>query len=113
MPRSAVSPRHSSAAPTWSMARSARLSPEERASGAKFQQHRQRLDHGGATNFTAPDVAVALLAMDQAAIFGGRSEMHQPDRLLGRATARTRDAGDRNRQVDTRARKSALRHRLG
>src|SRR5262249_61675526 len=41
------------------------------------------------------------------------AEMHEPDRLAGSGTARTRNSGNRNREVGRRVGEGALRHGFG
>src|SRR5205823_10672049 len=83
------------------------------ANCGKLKEKAERLDHRRVTNRRAADIAIALLAMDEAAVLRGRREMHEADRLLGRSAARTRNAGDRDRQMHRRACERAARHRLG
>ena len=58
--------------PTTTPTSSARSAQEVRGLARLLQQHGERLDHREAAHFAAADIAVALLAMGEAAIFRGR-----------------------------------------
>ncbi len=78
----------------------------------QFRQHGERLDHGGAPDLRAPDVAIAALAVDQPAVARGGGEMHQPHRLAWYCAARASNAGDRHGDVGRGMGQRPLRHRL-
>ncbi len=60
----------------------------------------------------AADLAEALFPRDASALARHGGEMNEPDRLLRRAAAGTRNAGDGNREVGGGARERAAHHRF-
>src|ERR1043166_10219525 len=81
-----------------SCARSWRVDPS--AIRRKLKQKIERLDHGQPADFRAPDIPVALLAVDQPAVARRGGEVDKSDRLIRGAAARSRDTGDRDGGID-------------
>src|SRR4051812_45402807 len=80
-------------------------------SACKLDQHPQGLDDRALTHRTAADGAEAAFAMQDSPVTRGHREMYEADRLAGCRTARTRDAGDRDGEIDAGLFQRADRHR--
>ena len=78
----------------------ARLGRNSRPTG-EFGQHPQGFDNGALSHRRPADRPEAALAIQDSAIAGSDREVHQANRLAGRGTSGTSNAGYGNGEIDT------------
>src|SRR5215472_15321731 len=115
MPRSAVSLRRSSAAPTRSTARSRHNAPDGcetlwRRSPRQLEQHRQSFGNRTFAHAPSPDFAEQPAALQAAPIAARGRKVDEADRLLLGAAARAGNAGNRHREIGRRMLERACGH---